>query len=242
MADVKLVHTLLDTTLNSIIPLTRAGVDSGAKVFGAAILRKDTLEPCMVATNTETDSPLMHGEITCIQNFYTQISAESRPKAKDTIFFATHEPCSLCTSGITWGGWDNFTYLFSYEETRDTFAIPHDIDIRAYTSSSESPIRYPTNRLASIFYSSSTSAVEQVFKVPSLCSSETATELANRPLYNKVNKFFTSQSISDLVQALPEGSEQRTILEAKVKSVKEAYNDLSRTYQEGKGDKGIPLA
>ncbi|KDE08365.1 hypothetical protein MVLG_01405 [Microbotryum lychnidis-dioicae p1A1 Lamole] len=210
MAEIKLVHTLLDTTLNSIIPLTRAGVDSGAKVFGAAILRKDTLEPCMVATNTETDSPLMHGEISCIQNFYTQISAESRPKAKDTIFFATHEPCSLCLSGITWCGWNNFTYLFSYEEMRDTFAIPHDIDI--------------------------------LFKVPSLSSFESATELANRPLYNKVNKFFTSQSISDLVQALPEGSEQRTILEAKVKSVKEAYNDLSRTYQEGKGDKGIRLA
>ncbi|KDE08366.1 hypothetical protein, variant 2 [Microbotryum lychnidis-dioicae p1A1 Lamole] len=207
MAEIKLVHTLLDTTLNSIIPLTRAGVDSGAKVFGAAILRKDTLEPCMVATNTETDSPLMHGEISCIQNFYTQISAESRPKAKDTIFFATHEPCSLCLSGITWCGWNNFTYLFSYEEMRDTFAIPHDIDI-----------------------------------LPSLSSFESATELANRPLYNKVNKFFTSQSISDLVQALPEGSEQRTILEAKVKSVKEAYNDLSRTYQEGKGDKGIRLA
>ncbi|SGY44912.1 BQ5605_C001g00216 [Microbotryum silenes-dioicae] len=61
-----------------------------------------------------------------------------------------------------------------------------------------------------------------IFKVPSLSSFESATELANRPLYNKVNKFFTSQSISDLVQALPEGSEQRTILEAKVKSVKEA--------------------
>ncbi|SCV74318.1 BQ2448_6750 [Microbotryum intermedium] len=213
MADIKLVNTLLDTTLNSIIPLTRAGVESGAKVFGAAILRKDTLEPCMVATNTETDSPLMHGEITCIQNFYTQISAESRPKAKDTIFFATHEPCSLCLSGITWGGWDNFTYLFSYEETRDTFSIPHDIDI-----------------------------LEQVFKVPSLSSSETPTGLANRPLYNKVNKFFTSQSINDLVQALPEGSQERTTLEAKVKSVEEAYNDLSKTYQEGKGDKGIPLA
>lgn len=32
-------------------------------------------------------------------------------------------------SGITWGGWDNFFYLFTYEDTRDAFSIPHDIRI-----------------------------------------------------------------------------------------------------------------
>ena len=45
------------------------------------------------------------------------------------IFLATHEPCSLCLSAITWTGFDNFYYLFSHEDSRDSFAIPHDLKI-----------------------------------------------------------------------------------------------------------------
>ena len=41
----------------------------------------------------------------------------------------THEPCSMCLSAITWAGFDNFIYLFSYQESRDLFAIPHDLNI-----------------------------------------------------------------------------------------------------------------
>ena len=32
-------------------------------------------------------------------------------------------------SGITWSGFDNHYFLFTYEETRDAFSIPHDIKI-----------------------------------------------------------------------------------------------------------------
>ena len=52
-----------------------------------------------------------------------------RPDTKDCIFLATHEPCSLCLSAITWTGFDNFYYLFSHEDSRDSFAIPHDLNI-----------------------------------------------------------------------------------------------------------------
>ena len=48
---------------------------------------------------------------------------------KECIFIATHEPCPLCLSGITWTGFDNFFYLFSYEDTKDAFNIPHDLKI-----------------------------------------------------------------------------------------------------------------
>jgi tRNA(Arg) A34 adenosine deaminase TadA len=41
----------------------------------------------------------------------------------------TSELTLVGLSGITWSGFDNFTYLFSYEQTRDAFAIPHDIKI-----------------------------------------------------------------------------------------------------------------
>ncbi|ORY92848.1 cytidine deaminase-like protein [Leucosporidium creatinivorum] len=207
----QLLHAFLDTTVNSIIPLTAKGVASGCKVFGAAILDKETLKPIQVATNDETVSPLLHGEINCIQQFYS-LPSDQRPLAKDTIFFATHEPCSLCLSGITWGGFDNHYYLFTYEETRDTFAIPYDIDI-----------------------------LEQVFRVPSLSSSETPTDLTSRPLYNKSNKFWTALSVNDLVASLVEG-EEKDQLEKRVKEVKKMYDGLSETYQNGKGEKGIPLA
>ena len=30
---------------------------------------------------------------------------------------------------ITWTGFDNFYYLFSHEDSRDSFAIPHDLRI-----------------------------------------------------------------------------------------------------------------
>jgi tRNA(Arg) A34 adenosine deaminase TadA len=32
-------------------------------------------------------------------------------------------------SAITWAGFDNFFYFFSHEDSRDTFAIPHDLKI-----------------------------------------------------------------------------------------------------------------
>lgn len=123
-----LLQAILTTTEQRIIPLTSEGVRSGCKLFGAAILRRSDLTAHTVATNNERVSPLLHGEINCIQEFFTS-SETPRPAPKDCIFFATHEPCSLCLSGITWAGFNEFYYLFTYEDSRDLFAIPYDIDI-----------------------------------------------------------------------------------------------------------------
>lgn len=124
----ELASALLRITESSIVPLTRSQVSSGNKLFGAAILTKSTLQPVTVATNNESSSPLLHGEINCIQTFFASPS-NTRPQTKDCVFFATHEPCSLCLSGITWSGFNEFYYLFTYEDSRDLFAIPYDIDI-----------------------------------------------------------------------------------------------------------------
>ncbi len=128
MENIKIIDRLLEVTENDIVPLTQVGVREGNKVFGAAILRKDDLSLVVASTNTETENPLWHGEVHTLKKLY-EMPRSQRPAPKDCIFFATHEPCPLCLSAITWGGYDNFYYLFSYVDSRDSFNIPHDLRI-----------------------------------------------------------------------------------------------------------------
>ncbi len=120
------IGRLLDVIEHEIVPLTRVGVEEGNKIFGGAVLRKSDLRTVVAVTNRETANPLNHGEIATINAFY-DIPPTDRPSASETIFVSTHEPCPLCLGGLTWGGWDNFFYFFSYEDTMAAFAIPHDI-------------------------------------------------------------------------------------------------------------------
>jgi len=123
-----LIDRLFDVIASDIVPKTAAGVAKGNKLFGAAILRKNDLSLVIAETNNEMENPLWHGEVHALKRFYEMPRAE-RPDTKDCIFLATHEPCSLCLSAITWTGFDNFHYLFSHEDSRDSFAIPHDLRI-----------------------------------------------------------------------------------------------------------------
>lgn len=200
-----LLAALLRTTEKDIVPLTRAGVSSGSKLFGAAILSSADLTPITVATNNERVSPLFHGEINCIQQFYTVTHPDpsSRPDPRtECVFYATHEPCSLCLSGITWSGFSELYYLFTYEDSRDKFAIPYDIDI-----------------------------LESVFRVRA--EGESDEEVKKRALYNKENKFFTAKSLADLVSMIEDEGE-RNKWQGEVDRVKALYDGLSEVYQEGK--------
>lgn len=128
MPEIALIDRLLDVIEADIVPRTAAGVAHGNKLFGAAILRKSDRSLVLAETNNELENPLWHGEVHALKRFYEMPKAE-RPDTKDCIFLATHEPCSLCLSAITWTGFDNFYYLFSHEDSRDSFAIPHDLRI-----------------------------------------------------------------------------------------------------------------
>jgi tRNA(Arg) A34 adenosine deaminase TadA len=124
------VDAFLDRSLQviecDIVPLTRAGVATGNKLFGAAILHKADLSLVVAGTNNETANPLWHGEIHTIKQFY---ELASHPAPAECLFLATHEPCSLCLSGIAWAGFDNFAYLFSHQDSAESFAIPYDLAI-----------------------------------------------------------------------------------------------------------------
>jgi len=124
----RLIARLLDVIANDIVPLTRDGVQGGNKIFGAAILEKSDLSLVVAGTNAEIENPLWHGEMATIKKLY-QLPQRQRPAPADGVFLSTHEPCSMCLSAITWAGYDNIHYLFSYEQTRDTFHIPHDLRI-----------------------------------------------------------------------------------------------------------------
>lgn len=128
MADPRLIDRMLETIERDIVPLTRQGVTAGNKVFGAAVLRKSDLSLVIAGTNNETANPLWHGEVHTLKLLY-EMPRSARPEPADCLFLSTHEPCSMCLSAITWAGYDNFHYLFSHEESRDSFAIPHDLKI-----------------------------------------------------------------------------------------------------------------
>lgn len=124
----KLIDRLLDVIELDVLPLTEAGVAQGNKIFGAALVHKSDLSLLIAETNNEQESPLWHGEMHALKRYH-EMPAATRPAPEELLFLSTHEPCSLCMSAITWAGFDNFFYFFSHEDSRDAFAIPHDLKI-----------------------------------------------------------------------------------------------------------------
>lgn len=122
------IRKLLDLIRTDILPLTKAKVATGSKMFGAAILKGNDLTLLHADTNDETTCALFHGEVKCIyawsKTFTT--AAERRETANTAVFLSTHEPCCMCISSILWSGFHTVYYLFSYQTTAAQ-GIPYDI-------------------------------------------------------------------------------------------------------------------
>eukprot|EP00903_Cladosiphon_okamuranus_P011628 g10937.t1 len=128
LSPAEVVLRLLSVIEESIVPITTEAVKKGNKVFGAAILKLSDLSLVAVGTNTEIECPLWHGEVACIKNFW-ELPEEGRPLPSECLMLATHEPCPMCVSAITWSAFKEIHFLFSMEDSRDAFKIPHDLKI-----------------------------------------------------------------------------------------------------------------
>jgi tRNA(Arg) A34 adenosine deaminase TadA len=71
------VDRMLTVLREDVLPLTQQGVREGNKVFGAAVLRKASLELVIAGPNEEARNPLLHGEISCLNRYWSGFSCVS---------------------------------------------------------------------------------------------------------------------------------------------------------------------
>ena len=80
-------NLILDKILLDLLPLTKIEIQKGNKIFGAIILNKEDYSTISVGTNNEIINPLYHGEISSINNFF---SNKVNLNPRDYLFISSH--------------------------------------------------------------------------------------------------------------------------------------------------------
>ncbi|MDO5114946.1 MAG: nucleoside deaminase [Synergistaceae bacterium] len=129
---------ILEAMKNKLLPLTEKMVEEGNHVFGGLVLRADDCSVVAAGSNNRLENPIYHGEIDTIQRFF---ALKERPAPEECIFVASHAPCPMCISAISWAGFREIWALFGYEEVKDGFDMPVDMMMYREIFSSDGPTR-----------------------------------------------------------------------------------------------------
>lgn len=118
------IEAIIGAIRKDLLPLTEKGVSEGGHVFGGLVLDGRTLRTVAVGTNRRQVNPIYHGEIDTLQEFF---KLKDRPAPEDCIFVASHEPCSMCISAISWAGFREVWVLFDSADMSKDFEMPVDL-------------------------------------------------------------------------------------------------------------------
>lgn len=121
MRDSEKAEKLLDIISDEILPLTESETDKGNKIFGAAIVRKDTLTSVMVGTDDSAADPLSHGAIDTLERFY---KLPVRPEIDDLIFLTPFELCPMCAAAVAITGINEVWVLYDQKDMKEM--LPED--------------------------------------------------------------------------------------------------------------------
>lgn len=115
---------ILKAIAESLVPLTEMEVAQGNHVFGGLVLRASDCSVVTAGSNDRVDNPIYHGEIDTLRRFFAM---EGHPSPAECIFVASHDPCPMCISAITWAGFREIWVLFGYEDVKRSFGMPVDL-------------------------------------------------------------------------------------------------------------------
>lgn len=118
------IEKILKAIKDDLLPLTKKEVEKGNHVFGGLVLDTKSLKTIVAGSNNRQGNPIFHGEIDTILRFF---SMKEHPDPSECIFVASHDPCSMCISAISWSGFKEIWVLYGYEDVAKDFEMPVDL-------------------------------------------------------------------------------------------------------------------
>lgn len=107
-----------------LLPLTEKKAAEGNHLFGGIVLDRQSCRVITAGSNNRQENPIYHGEIDTIQHFFAD---RNHPDPASCLFVASHDPCPMCISAISWAGFHEIWVLFGYDDVKRKFGMPVDL-------------------------------------------------------------------------------------------------------------------